>query len=71
MVSCAGYVPVILPVLASDAILCSMPRGSAESASGCILAYVRYVPVAIALETLGNYTIPIIGFAFVDLVVLD
>ena len=62
---------MFFPILVSSAVLCSVPRGSTESTLGCILAHVRYVPIVVAFEALGNYTIPIIGFAFIDLVVLD
>ena len=71
MVSGARYASVILPVLAGGAVLCSMPRGSTESALGCILAHFCYVSIAIALKALSDYTIPTIRFAFVDLVVPD
>jgi len=71
MVSCTGYAPVILPVLASNAILCSVSKGCAESASGCITVHFRYVPIAVVLKALGDYTIPTVRFAFIDLVVPD
>ena len=62
---------MFFPILASGAVLCSVPRGSIESTLGCILAHVRHVPIVVAFEALGDYTIPIIGFAFMDLVVPD
>ena len=71
MISGIRYTSVILPVLTSDAVLRSVPKGSTESASGCVPAYVRYVSIAVALKTLGDYTIPTIGFTFIDLMVLD
>ena len=71
MVSCIGYTLVILLILASNAILCSISRGSAESALGCITIYFCYMPIAIVLKALGDYTIPTIKFAFINLVVLD
>ena len=69
MVSSAGYAPVFLLVLAGDAVPRSMPRSSTESASSCVPVHFCHVSVAVALEALGDYTVPIVGFAFMDLMV--
>jgi hypothetical protein len=62
---------VFRTVLSTKAVVCSMPWGCTEAAPLCVMAFVAYMAVLVALEALSNNAVPFEWLAIVQLVLPD
>jgi hypothetical protein len=67
----AQNAPVSRTIFLAKAVVCCMPWGSTEAAPLCVVTFVAYVTILVAVEALGDYAIAYKRLAVVQLVLPD